>query len=256
MRYFDLPTPELQRKPLVPQKLISGMLPGATEIRIGGNENIKISGKDQQISIVNSGTTLSFGNQGSGNLQLALSDGTTNIIKLGNLGSDYIGLAFNDSANDRVFIGKKPNGSYVAKLSQSGNDAKTAADDKLIWSSDFNLFKIVDVKTLSLTIVLDAVNPVYDITSTPHSLDYTPAYLAFIVLDPDLSAAVGYSGSNQVPNPFTLIDTGAPSLTPLAFLAVTVDDTNINFESTTELTGVGTFICTAKVYLMRETITG
>lgn len=51
MQYIQTPEPDTQRQPLEPHKIISGGLPGATQIRIGGNENVLIDGKNQRISI-------------------------------------------------------------------------------------------------------------------------------------------------------------------------------------------------------------
>lgn len=129
MRYFDLPTPETQRKPLVPQKLISGMLPGATEIRIGGNENIKISGKDQRISVFSGESGVSLGQ--------------TTTTTQGFLVTDSQGVR-------RLLAGVFPDGSIKIKLSQATFDVTTATDDQLIWSSDFNSFKIVETGTTSI----------------------------------------------------------------------------------------------------------
>lgn len=253
MRYIDVPQLEPQRRPLFPHKIISGMLPGATEIRIGGNENIKISGKDQRISVVNSGTTLSFGNQGSGDLQLALSDGTTNIIKLGNLGSSYMGLAFNDASFDRIFVGKKPDGTHVARLSQSGYDAKTATADQLIWSSEFNNFKIVgSPRTVNLQIVSTGTG-IYGETTLAHGLDFLPSYHAFITLDTDIAALAASPATNLVNPAITYADVGG-TITLISVSTVSVDDTDITFSTQlSSLVGAGTYDFSAKVYLLRET---
>lgn len=59
MRYFDPPQLEPQRKPLVPNKLISGMLPGATQIRIGGSAGIVIDGKNNRITLTSADGSVS-----------------------------------------------------------------------------------------------------------------------------------------------------------------------------------------------------
>lgn len=129
MRYFNDPQLEAQRKPLVPHKIISGALPGATEIRIGGNENIKISGKNQLISV----------SSGSSGVALGQTTATTQ------------GLMVTDSSGTRrLLAGVYPNGDIKIKLSQATYDVTTATDEQLIWSSDFNAFKIVETDTVSI----------------------------------------------------------------------------------------------------------
>lgn len=241
MRYVDAPILDQQRKPLVPNKIISGMLPGATEIRIGGNENIKISGKDQNISITSSGTSLSFGNQGAGDLQLALSDGTTNIIKLGNLGSDFIGLAFNDSSNDRIFVGKNSSGSYVAKLSQAGYDAQTAPDDKLIWSSDFNAFKIVETGIASIQggnndVTFASVNFNRTYEKPPIVIAYATVTDTGTTTSPKLLPYVNYVGDAGAIPPmygaYYILDVGATTTTVTFTLDATFNGTGSSVSAT------------------------
>lgn len=78
MNYYDSPPGDVQRQPLEPKSIISGGLPGATEIRIGGNQNIKISGRDQQISVTTTGGMITMGATSDGRLAMEVTntDGT------------------------------------------------------------------------------------------------------------------------------------------------------------------------------------
>lgn len=51
MQYYDNPPSDTQRQPIEPHKIISGLLPGATQIRIGGDSNVLIDGLNKRISI-------------------------------------------------------------------------------------------------------------------------------------------------------------------------------------------------------------
>lgn len=48
-----------------------------------------------------------------------------------------------DGTNNRLLLGSDDSGNLKMKLSQAGHDVLTASDNQLIWSSDFNSFKIV-----------------------------------------------------------------------------------------------------------------
>lgn len=55
MRFFQGPNLDAQRRPLVPRNMISGSLPGATQIRIGGDQNVLIDGLNKRITVGTSG---------------------------------------------------------------------------------------------------------------------------------------------------------------------------------------------------------
>lgn len=76
MQYYDAPTPGAQTNPIEPKSIISGMLPGSTEIRLGNN--IKISGKNQQIRVNTTAGNVVFGATDDGRLAMEVtnSDGT------------------------------------------------------------------------------------------------------------------------------------------------------------------------------------
>lgn len=76
MEYYDNPSGSEQHQPLEPKSIISGSLPGATEIRIGNS--IKISGKTQQIAVTTTGGNITIGATSDGRLAMEVtnSDGT------------------------------------------------------------------------------------------------------------------------------------------------------------------------------------
>lgn len=231
MRYFDYPQAEVQRKPLVPNKLISGMLPGATEIRIGGNENIKISGKDQTISVSDGNTSVSLGR-----------DGTT------------LGFGFTDATGTkRLHAGVYPDNSVKIKLSQLSKDVLTATDDQLIWSSDFNLFKIVQTNTESITLtnIANVVSAGKQTTTIAHNLGYKPSFLVYCETPAD-----SIDGEQLVTLPHTQFVGDAPGGGPFAYFYAKVDDNNLyiafNHGFNTDYSpSVPTF--SIRYYLLRET---
>lgn len=79
MQFYDNPPDEAQKQPLEPKSIISGSLPGATEIRLGNN--IKISGKNQQIAVTTTGGTITIGATSDGRLAMEVTN--TNGTKTG-----------------------------------------------------------------------------------------------------------------------------------------------------------------------------
>lgn len=125
MRYFNAPVSDTQRQPLEPANIMSGALPGATEIRIGGNQNIKISGKDQQITLTgNDGSVVGIGaipgNPGqNGFFSL---DANGNLVLKIILGTFYI----YDGTLDRMQAGVLPDGSINVAISKEGDSVANA----------------------------------------------------------------------------------------------------------------------------------
>lgn len=221
MQYYDAQPGEDQRKPLEPKSIISGALPGATQIRIGGNQNILIDGLHQRVSVNTSGGNISVGVQSDGTVNLTLNDGVNNVLRLGNAGGGNTGLVFNDSANDRIFIGKNSTGNYVAKLSQSGRDVKTATNDQLIWSSDFNSFKIVATATVPITVPDPFTPGSSPLTKTiAHGLSFTPVALGYV----SIPAGAGVVGAGVLTNLPAMVG-GSGSIS--AFAQIAADATNI-----------------------------
>lgn len=76
MQFYDNPPDPAQTQPIEPKSIISGGLPGATEIRLGNN--IKISGKNQQIRVNTTSGNVVFGATDDGRLAMEVTnaDGT------------------------------------------------------------------------------------------------------------------------------------------------------------------------------------
>lgn len=76
MQFYDSPPDSPQTNPIEPKSIISGGLPGATEIRLGNN--IKISGKNQQILVNTTGGNITVGATSDGRLAVEVTnaDGT------------------------------------------------------------------------------------------------------------------------------------------------------------------------------------
>jgi hypothetical protein len=92
-----------------------------------------------------------------------------------------------DTGTRRVLLGKGDNGFHGIKVSQAGNDVYTAADDKLVLSSDFNMFKIVGS---GRTTISHAASTLYNTASVSHGVGRPPIVAAFL----------DYSGSySQLP---------------------------------------------------------
>jgi hypothetical protein len=76
MQYYQPPDDPVQSSPIEPKSIISGALPGATEIRLGNN--IIISGKNQQIAVNTTQGGIVFGATSDGRLAMEVTnaDGT------------------------------------------------------------------------------------------------------------------------------------------------------------------------------------
>lgn len=92
---------------------------------------------------------------------------------------DAFGQTFYDSDGvRRMLFGNYPDGNVKAKLSQEGYDVLTATDDQLIWSSDFNSFKIVESGTATIPANAAGADTQYVIVQT--GLDFNPVVIAYV----------------------------------------------------------------------------
>ena len=108
-------------------KLQTGNLRGTQGVGYG---SVKIDGANKRISVGSDQASLILGDQSS----------TDNSF----------GLSVSDGTYPRLLAGEYPDGSIKIKLSQAGYDVNTATDDQLIWSSDFNMFKIAATGTATV----------------------------------------------------------------------------------------------------------
>lgn len=119
MQYYDNPPDPPQSKPLEPKSLISGQLPGATEIRIGNN--IKISGKNQQIRVNTTTGNVVFGATDDGRLAMEVTNADGTKTGIGQIpGSTDLGFYTLDTAGNVIqkIIGATR---YVYDISTSKN---------------------------------------------------------------------------------------------------------------------------------------
>jgi hypothetical protein len=92
------------------------------------------------------------------------------------------------------------NGSVGVKMSQEGYDVTGASDDELIFSTDFNNFKIVDTGTLTIDLVASSSGTV----SYTHNLGYAPLAIVFIkngsfyIPLPHMSGIAGVGGGTYL----------------------------------------------------------
>lgn len=121
MRYFDPPVLDEQRQPLEPHNIISGSLPGATQIRIGGNQNILIDGLHQRITIASTdGSSVGIGSipGDEGNSGFFSVDASGNLVQKIILGTWYV---YDLSTNKNIMqSGKLPDNSYGQAIAKSG----------------------------------------------------------------------------------------------------------------------------------------
>lgn len=154
-------------------------------------------------------------------------------------------------ANSVNGIGKSQQGFFV---SQSGINVTSATDSQLIFNSGNDVFKIVKTFTMSLKVVVTVTNNVaYNVTTLPHGLTYSPAYLAYITLDP-VVAADGANTNGQIITPAMVFGTLGSNVSLFSMSTVSVNGTTIFFD--TQLGGfypAATYNFSAKVYLLQET---
>lgn len=138
---------------------------------------------------ISTGSTRGTQTIGYGSIKL---DGSNNRITVGTDSSSVIlgdisdlseefGFSVSDESNVRLLAGKYPDGDIKIKLSQTGYDVTTATDNQLIWSSDFNSFKIALTGTAitTTTAVPWATGSGSDIITIPHNLGYVPVPLLY-----------------------------------------------------------------------------
>ena len=156
-------------------------------------------------------------------------------------------VLFNDGTNNRMYFGNN-NGTIGMKLSQTGNNVLTASDDNLIWSSDFNTFKITQNGTINVT-AFGASDNLWVGTVT-HNLGYRPSVSVTVDIT---NLGLGY---NFIPVPYTIIYFGAgllPDQIPAQFNWYHIDTNRVAFRAQSYTGAFSQAVITFKYYLMRET---
>ncbi len=176
------------------------------------------------------------------------------MLTQGKLADNTFGLGAYDSSNIlRLLAGRYPDGSVKIKLSQPTYDVSKATDDQLIWSSDFNTFKITQSGTTSITTVPDPFPGATEQTvSVAHGLSAKPMVLAWV----DAPATGGFSVDAQTAQVPTAISFTGGTGGMAMLIYINVDSTNITFHirnvSGAGLAGVGS-TWVFRYYIVKET---
>lgn len=168
---------------MLPRQISTGSTRGTQTVGYG---SVKIDGSNNRITVGANGTNITIGDtsdsDNSTGISLTDSQGN-NLVLLGNTPgtSPTNGLTVYDSKHvRRLLAGSYPDGDIKIKLSQSGFDVATATDDQLIWSSDFNMFKIVQSGTAVIPALTGVTGTgVLATVNAFHNLGHAPSFLAY-----------------------------------------------------------------------------
>jgi hypothetical protein len=173
----------------------------------------------------------------------------------GNLQIEYANnrIIVKDGTSNRLLLGETPEGDIKIKLSQPTKDVLTATSDQLIWSSDFNMLKIVDSGTIRLNDTIVGTDSVH--VHYAHNLGYKPGCLLF-----SQNAFAGSMGSPWFYGRglITIVTTGGNVnfQFPSVFITWYVTDTDLVVQADNFIDTAGYPVdITFKYYLFRETIT-
>lgn len=211
-------------------KVQTGNMRGVQTVGYG---SVKLDGANNRITIGKSKSSLILGDQNS-------------ITK-------SFGLSVSDATTPRLLAGEYPDGSIKIKLSQAGYDVSTATDNQLIWSSDFNMFKIVQSGTVTLSPPASWTNGQVIRATVFHGLLTAPSFQVYAT-NPALGASYISSGLSNLPSSIYFPSAGGGCV---LISQSAVDDTNlyIDLVNMTGLTATGLdgFVWTYKYYILRET---
>lgn len=120
-----------------------------------------------------------------------------------------------------------------------------------------NSFQIVNIITIQLVLTASGTTSGKSaVSSVAHGLSFTPAYEAFISIDPSLASFFGVGSSLNGPNPFLVpTTTSGSSLATVALHQITVDSKNIYLSQFSNVQGTYSFTTSAVVYLLQKTAT-
>lgn len=141
----------------LPRQMSTGSTRGTQTVGYG---NVKIDGSNNRISLSANSTNITIGDTSNTDNQTGVSltdNSNNNLVTIGRVSGEdsTTGLTIYDASNTRRLLGGLyPNGNIKIALSQPTYDVATATDDQLIWSSDFNLFKIAKSGTVSIPEVI------------------------------------------------------------------------------------------------------
>lgn len=154
-----------------------------------------------------------------------------------------------DSNTPRLLIGYQKdgfsNGNVGVKLSQEGVDVSAATDDELIWSSDFNMFKIAYTGTVTITSAAPSTTSQATVDLGATTLTKAPAFMAYteFLFSGDLYSV-------QLP----WSQTAAGSVGVIIFANTRIASGNLKFDAyITNWTGAPTGDYEVKYYIFKET---
>lgn len=157
-----------------------------------------------------------------------------------------------DSTNNRLLFGLDDDDNIKIKLSQSGYDVITATDDQLIWSSDFNSFKIVSVGSGSISGIDNSASALWAVNTTTiaHNLGYVPGIISYV------TGSNTYFPTRERTMPAPVNFSSALAFPWAEYIDAHVDETNVyiryNVCGSNNASGRS---ASYKYYLLRETAT-
>lgn len=175
------------------------------------------------------------------------------------------GNILGDGTNDRILFGFQKNGfgdkNFGLKVSQEGYDVKTATDAQLIMSSEFNMFKIVESGTATVT-PTNTGAPNYTVASGGYSTTVTltnptgnrPAVVAFFTFPFALtSGTIQIYTTNPQALPYTAV-LSAGNVSATFFYEITTTTVKFWYNQYTASVDFGvTPNITFTYYIMQET---
>lgn len=211
-------------------KVQTGNMRGVQGVGYG---SVKLDGANNRITVGGTGTNLILGDQSSTDTAF--------------------GLSVSDGSHPRLLAGQYPDGSIKIKLSQAGFDVNTATDDQLIWSSDFNMFKIIRSGAATLSPPASWTNGQVIRVAIPHGQLKAPSYQVYVT-NPALGASYIFSGLSNLPSSIYYPTAGGGCV---LMSQAEVDNVNlyIDLVNMTGLTATGldVFTWSFKYYILKET---
>lgn len=175
-------------------------------------------------------------------------------------------MVVNDGTNDILLAGEDEDGDIVFKVAQDGYDVKTATDQQLAFSSQFNSFKILSSGSIAISKTSSSEGTSYDVT---HNFGYVPCVVAYTDSAGGLFGGLsGQLPGNMLPAMHTITTVAAPgdggySMSYIdARLYATADTTKIRFRFDTPSAGSGingvaaysgSYTANVRYYLLAET---
>lgn len=163
---------------------------------------------------------------------------------------DINGRLLVTDANNRVILlaGYDDGGSIVVKLAQNGFDARTATDDQIVFSSEFDLFKIVHTDSFVVLAAAFANSGNSYLTKlATEIIDLDP----FNVTNPIVWVFIENAVGDVIPLPYYQFDynTGALSYQAIASVNTSSNDLYVEVRATAALSPGVTF----RYYVLQQT---